>query len=103
MDKIPKDHDVPKQRQQVLQLWLQGPNLDASVVAWSIYDGATREAPTDVLPDKPPYASAIQAMRDGWRVIGIAPARVSIPGHEFRTSFLQHEIVLERLLENVHV
>jgi len=98
-----KDQDLPLPRQQVLQLWLHGPQLDAPVVAWSLYDGAAGETQADGLPDKPPYASALHAMRDGWRVIGIVPARVSIPGHEFRTSFLQHEVVLERLQENAHV
>ena len=94
---------MPTIRQQVLQLWLHGPQLDAPVVAWSLYDGATQKAPDDLVPDQPPYGSAMQAMRDGWRVIGIAPARPAIPGHEFRTSFLHHEVILERLQESAHV
>jgi hypothetical protein len=90
-------------RQQLLQLWLHGPSLDSGVVAWSLYDGTSTTTADDDLPGTPPYGSALAAMRDGWRVVGIAPARVSTPGHEFRTSFLPHEIVLERLLEPAHV
>lgn len=90
-------------RQQVLQLWLYGPSLDSSVVAWSLYDGGAPAMPVDDLPAQPPYANALDAMRDGWRVLGIAPARPSIPGHEHRTSFLPHEVVLERFQEPAHV
>ena len=92
------DSATSQARQQVLQLWLKTANLDAEVVAWSFYDGAAAAKPAvDNLPVKPPYGSALEAMRDGWRVVGIAPARVSTPGHEHRTSFRPHEVVLERL------
>ncbi len=90
-------------RQQLLQLWLHSPDLGSSVVAWSFYDGTAAQRSDDDLPKKPPYPSALHAMRDGWRVLGIAPARPSAPGHEFRTSFLPHEIVLERFQEPTHV
>lgn len=94
---------APHLRQQVLQLWLHGPDLGSSVVAWSFYDGSVPRPADDDQQLKPPYPSALHAMRDGWRVVGIAPARPSVPGHEYRTSFLPHEIVLERLLEPTHV
>lgn len=89
-------------RQQLLLLWLSGADLGSNVIAWSSYDGATGEREPDSLPEEPPYASALDAMRDGWRVLGIAPARPSQPGHESRTAFLLNEIVLERL-EAAHV
>ena len=89
-------------RQQLLLLWLAGPDLASGVVAWSRYDGNAAERPADDLPDGPPYPSALAAMRDGWRVLGIAPAPTSQPGHELRTGFLPNEIILERL-ESAHV
>lgn len=92
----------PSTRQRLLLLWLSGADLGSNVIAWSAYDGTTGERAPDSLPEEPPYASALEAMRDGWRVLGIAPARPSQVGHESRTSFLLNEVVLERL-ETVHV
>lgn len=89
-------------RQQLLLLWLAGPDLGSNVIAWSSYDGTTAAREPDSLPEAPPYASAEAAMRDGWRVIGYAPARPSEVGHESRTAFLLNEVVLERL-ETAHV
>lgn len=89
-------------RQRLLLLWLSSADLGSNVIAWSAYDGTTGEREPDSLPEEPPYASALDAMRDGWRVLGIAPARPSQVGHESRTAFLLNEVVLERL-ETVHV
>lgn len=89
-------------RQQLLLLWLSGPDLGSNVIAWSTYDGTTPDREADGLPESPPYPSALDAMRDGWRVVGIAPAQTSAAGHESRTAFLLNEIILERL-ELTHV
>lgn len=89
-------------RQRLLLLWLSGPDLGSNVIAWSTYDGTTDSREPDSLPEEPPYASAEAAMRDGWRVIGFAPARPSAVGSESRTAFLLNEVVLERL-ETAHV
>lgn len=92
-------------RQRLLLLWLATPDLGSPTVAWSSYDGTTAAREPDSLPERPPYPSALAAMRDGWRVVGVAPPQPSIPGHESRTAFLKHEILLERLerQESAHV
>jgi hypothetical protein len=93
---------APGTRQQLLLLWLAGPDLGSHVIAWSSYDGTAAARAPDTLPEAPPYPSAEAAMRDGWRVIGYAPARPSEVGSESRTAFLLNEVVLERL-ETAHV
>ena len=86
-------------RQQLLICWTQSADLGSRVVAWSFYDGASSAEAVDDLPEQPPVSSVLEAMRAGWRVLSVAPPRMSTPGHEFRTGFLHYEVVLERMQE----
>lgn len=89
-------------RQQILILHLAHPELDAPTIAWALYDGA---APADTLQmqsgdqSKPPYASVLAAMRDGWFVIQIPALPYFIRGQEHVTGHLPYEYVLERRVE----
>jgi hypothetical protein len=49
--------------------------------------------------DKPPYASVLAAMRDGWRVLQLPQLQPAAPGAEHDTSFLKYEFVLEKLVD----
>jgi hypothetical protein len=90
---------MPQLRQQLLLLYAHRPNLDSHVGAWAIYDGTGKHQHTTGDSDKPPYASVLEAMRDGWRVIQLPPQFPAYPGMEYRTSFLKFEYVLEKLVE----
>ena len=82
-------------RQQVLILWLASSALDAKVLGWAFYDGTDGAGPQ---PDgDPPYATGVDALRDGWRLIQLSPLLPAHPEHERETSFLKHELVLERI------
>ena len=65
------------ERQQVLQLWLHSAALDSSVSAWAFHDGSDGAGPG--LPDAdPPYATGLDALRDGWFLIS-PPGAARVP------------------------
>lgn len=78
------------ERQQILQLWLKVAALDASVSAWSFYDGTDGALP---LPDEdPPYPTGVAALRDGWMLLQ-APGPI---GPDDTHGELTAEFVFER-------
>lgn len=83
-------------RQKLLFLYLANTDLHSAVVAWSTFDGTSTDRPEMDAPD-PPYATAVAAMRDGWRVIQVSPLQRPPAGQEFELGYLKHEIVLEKL------
>jgi hypothetical protein len=86
-------------RQQVMVLYLSDSALDAGVVAWALYDGTaqTRHMAGDA--EQPPYATGLDALRDGWRMIQASPLVDHGPGEEFRTGYLRYEFFFEKLVE----
>jgi hypothetical protein len=84
-------------KQQVLVLYLNTSALDADVLAWSDYDGTGRTNPTTGDGDEPPYATGVDALRDGWRLFQASQLIPPYPGHEYDTSFLKHEFWFEKL------
>lgn len=87
-----------QQRQQVLCLWPEAPDLDAQVIAWSLWDGAG-EAGGRVEDPTPPYATPVAAMRDGWRVMHMALPHRAPAGTELQLDYLPNAVLLERLVE----
>lgn len=85
-------------RQQVLVLYLGNSSLDARVIGWASHDGTGRTRPTAGDADEPPYETGLDALLDGWRLFQAAPLRPPAPGHEYDTSFLQHEFFFEKLV-----
>jgi len=90
--------DVP-QRQKVLVLYLTDSSLDSSVIAWAQYDGtgATEHMAGDMA--EPPYTTGLAALRDGWRLLQMAPLQPHAPGAEFTTSYLKYEFLFEQLVD----
>ncbi len=86
-------------RQQILILHLDSPDLDSSVIAWAMFDGAL---PADALQmqagdqDTPPYRSVLDAMRNGWFVFQICHLPRYIRGQEHEVGHLPYEFALER-------
>ena len=85
-------------RQQVLCLWLANSDLASPGIAWSRYDGASPPAPR-LTEDQPPYADAVAAMRDGWRVLQMTLPTSRCGGDPYDTDYLPHGIILERFVE----
>ncbi|HXU02231.1 MAG TPA: hypothetical protein VN903_14795 [Polyangia bacterium] len=86
-------------KQKLLILYAANSNLESPVGAWSVYDGTGREKHMAGDDDKPPYASVLAAMRDGWRVLQLPQLRPAARGEEHDTAFLEYEVVLEKLVE----
>lgn len=85
-------------KQQVLVLYLASSALDSPVVGWTSYDGTGRTTPTAGDSDEPPYATGLDALRDGWRLFQASQLIPPYPGHEYDTSFLKHEFFFEKLV-----
>ena len=85
-------------RQQVLYLWANGSSLDSSTVGWAFHDGTDGAGPG--LPDGVmPYASGVQAMRDGWMLLQSAQLIAPVPGTEHQNAYLDFEFVFERRID----
>lgn len=84
-------------KQRVLVLYLANSALDSGVVGWSCYDGTGRTNPTTGDGDEPPYATGVDALRDGWRLFQASQLIPPYPGHEYDTSYLKHEFFFEKL------
>jgi len=85
------------QRQKVLVLYLTDSSLDSNVIAWAHYDGTGRTEHMAGDSDSPPYPSGLAALRDGWRLLQMAPLQAHVPGAEFTTAYLKYEFVFEQL------
>lgn len=88
-----------KLRQKVLVLYLSTSALDSNVRGWSIYDGTGRETYTTGDSFEPPYATGLDALKDGWRVFQFPQLIPPYPNMELTTSFQQYEFVFEKLEE----
>lgn len=88
-----------KLRQQVLVLYLGNSALDSNVIGWAVYDGTGRETHTTGDSNTPPYATGVDALLDGWRVIQFPQLIPPYPGMEYTTSFLRNEFIFEKLEE----
>ena len=86
-------------RQQLLILYAATSSPDSPVGAWSVFDGTGRQPHMAGDAEKPPYASVLAAMQDGWRVLQLPQLQAAAPGAEHDTSFLKYEFVLEKLVE----
>lgn len=83
------------ERQQVLYLWSNGSALDSKVVGWAFHDGTDGTGPS-VPEGDPPYATGVDALRDGWLLLQSAQLIPPAPGSEHLNAYLDHEFVFER-------
>ena len=86
-------------RQKVLVLYLADSALDAHVIAWAQYDGTGQNAHMAGDAEEPPYATGLAALRDGWRLIQMAPLLPHAPGAEFTTAYLKYEFLFEQWVD----
>lgn len=83
-------------------LHLSHPDLDASTIAWALYDGAapaTQKQMQSGDQKVPPYGSVLAAMREGWFVLQLPTLPAFTRGEEHETGHLPYEYVLERKVE----
>jgi hypothetical protein len=87
------------QRQKVLVLYLANSALDAPVIGWAVYDGTGATRPMAGDNDEPPYATGVDALKDGWRLIQAAQLLPHHGGDEFDVGYLKYEFFFEQLVE----
>ena len=87
-------------RQKVLVLYLADSALDSNVIAWAQYDG-TGEAGAHGgrLRKNRRMRAGLAALRDGWRLLQIAPLQAHAPGAEFTTAYLKYECLFEQWVD----
>lgn len=78
-------------------LYLATSALDSPVVGWSRYDGTGRDEYMAGDSAEPPYASGLDALRDGWRLFQASPLLPHASGDEFRLGYLKYEFLFEKL------
>ena len=49
--------------------------------------------------EEPPYATGLAALRDGWRLLQMAPLQPHAPGAEFTTAYLKYEFLVRAMGE----
>lgn len=86
-------------RQKLLYLYLSNSAPNAETIGWSIYDGTGKEVPNHRVDAEAPYASALEAMKDGWRVIQVPQLTPHLPGQEYQVDYLRFEYILEKMEE----
>ncbi|MCY0896511.1 MAG: hypothetical protein OWS03_09515 [Alicyclobacillaceae bacterium] len=90
---------MPAEYQKILILCLTDPDFESPVVAWSMYDPTI---PADQLQmqtgdsNRPPYATLLDAMRDGWCILQVPHTPHFVRGHEYETGHLPYEYILEK-------
>ena len=89
---------MSQQYQQLLVLYLSTSALDSDVLGWAEYDGTGREAHTTGDSLERPYATGLDALQDGWRVIQFPTLIPPYPGDEYTTSFLKYQFVFEKIV-----
>jgi hypothetical protein len=89
---------MPNIRQNVLILYLESSALDSRTIAWSMYEGASNTRHDAGDADQPPYDTGLAALRDGWRLIQMAPLQQHGVGDEFRVGYLKYEFLFEKLV-----
>jgi hypothetical protein len=85
-------------RQQVMVLYLATSALDTAVVGWANYDGTGAVDHMAGDATEPPYATGLDALRDGWRLIQASPLVPHAQGDEFRLGYLKYEFFFEKLV-----
>lgn len=90
---------TPTVRQQVMVLYLGTSALDSAVIGWTRYDGTGRSHPTMGDSDEPPYATGLDALVDGWRLLQMSQLLAHAEGHEYDTSYLPYEFLFEKLVD----
>ena len=82
-------------RQMLLYLYSKSTNPRSSLSAWTLYDPAASDDP--VLPSQDvPYASVLDAVRDGWRIVQFPRPEV-YRFSDLDNAYLGFEFILEKV------
>ncbi len=81
-------------RQLVLYLYSKSTNMRSAIASWALYDPTVPYEPT--LPSQDvPYASVIEAVNDGWRIVQFPRAEL-YQFSDVDNTYLGYEFILEK-------
>lgn len=84
------------EKQIILYLYSKSTNLRSPLGAWALYDPTAPDDP--ILPSQdPPYASVIDAVRDGWRIVQF-PRPELYSFSDVENAYLNFEFILEKIV-----
>ena len=84
------------ERQLILYLYSKSTNLRSPLGAWALYDPTAPDDP--LLPSQdPPYASVLEAVRDGWRIVQF-PRPELYNFSDVENTYLNFEFILEKII-----
>ena len=84
------------EKQLVLYLYSKSTNLRSPLGAWALYDPTVPDEP--MLPSQdPPYASVLDAVRDGWRIVQF-PRPELYNFSDVKNAYLSFEFILEKIV-----
>ena len=84
--------------QDILVLFQDSPGLDGHVFGWSRYYASDLN-PTIEDEEMPPYKTAIEAMRDGWRVVQMSELKDRSADEAYTVGVFRYQTVLEKFTE----
>lgn len=84
------------EKQLILYLYSKSTNLRSPLGAWALYDPTAPDEP--ILPSQePPYASVLDAVRDGWRIVQF-PRPELYSFSDVENAYLSFEFILEKIV-----
>ena len=84
------------ERQLLLYLYSKSTNLRSPLGGWALYDATAPDEP--VLPSQePPYASVLDAVNDGWRIVQF-PRPELYNFTDVDNTYLTYEFILEKFV-----
>jgi hypothetical protein len=84
------------ERQLLLYLYSKSTNLRSAIGGWALYDATVPEEP--ILPSQDvPYASVLDAVRDGWRIVQF-PRPELYNFSDVDNAYLAFEFILEKFV-----
>ncbi|MYG00253.1 hypothetical protein F4212_14135 [Candidatus Poribacteria bacterium] len=84
------------EKQLILYLYSKSTNLRSPLGAWALYDPTAPDDP--ILPSQePPYASVLDAVRDGWRIVQF-PRPELYSFSDVENAYLNFEFILEKIV-----
>ena len=86
-------------RQMVLYLYSKSTSMRSAIAAWALYDPTKPYEPT--LPSQDaPYASVIEAVEDGWRIVQF-PRPELYQFSDIDNAYLGYEFILEKSTSDI--
>lgn len=86
-------------RQMVLYLYSKSTSMRSAIAGWASYDPTGSYEPT--LPSQDaPYASVIEAVNDGWRIVQFPRAEL-YQFSDVDNAYLGYEFILEKLTSDL--